>query len=297
MSTRGWYEYYVVDEGRKELALAFQFYKWGDATPENAIGEVETLRALTRKLNGKVPVQHVHELLRDNLGPAFDHLPAEFPLGGYYFLLQRAAEEHRLYPFRSWRGADLPREERPDYKLGFEVGEAAVARGFRIPRTGDPVIDSAHFSIAVGMLVRRWEACSTELNFLTWLQFITQITREVDMGCIAGHYERPWDVSFLYRFMFRVPSLTDVDQRVKRIDVELCTGGGAPLLPTSRRAKRRADADADVELDAPERAELRRLLASSRIARAALDELRTTHRLLTSPFWERRLPRGPYLGP
>ena len=29
MSTRGWYEFYVLDLDNSEMSLAMQFYKWG----------------------------------------------------------------------------------------------------------------------------------------------------------------------------------------------------------------------------------------------------------------------------
>ena len=79
MSTRGWYEYYVVDESRQEVSLAMQYYKWGDATPHNALAEVRDLLALTDKLGRELPVELVREMLQDNLGEVFHDLPPAFP--------------------------------------------------------------------------------------------------------------------------------------------------------------------------------------------------------------------------
>jgi hypothetical protein len=39
MSIRAWYDYYVIDPGPGTLSLAMRFYKWGDGTPKNALGE------------------------------------------------------------------------------------------------------------------------------------------------------------------------------------------------------------------------------------------------------------------
>lgn len=283
MSTRGWYEFYVVDDARKEVSLAIQFYKWGDATPENALAELGTLREVTDRLQ-RVPVQLTRELLRDNLGSAFEQLPASFSLGCYYFFLQRAAEEERLAMFRLGRFADLPKEQRPDYQLGFAVGESQVLAGYRPPpKSGDPVVDRAHFSIAVATLVRRWRECSTSMNFLRWLQYVTQITKEIDMGCLAGDYEPPWDIAHLYRFFFRVPELAVTDQRVEEIELELCDRGGKPLPGQ--------------DAGAAERDELRALFEREGFRPASLSKVLETHELVSSALWTGQLPRHHYLGP
>ena len=39
MSTRGWYEYYVIEPTTNLRTLAMQFYKWSDAVPEHALEE------------------------------------------------------------------------------------------------------------------------------------------------------------------------------------------------------------------------------------------------------------------
>lgn len=282
MSTRGWYEYYVVDDARKQVSLAIQFYKWGDATPANAISELIDLRAATRTLKGRVPVQHVVHLLRDNLGAAYEHLPESFPLGCYYFLLQRAAEE--LSPFRR-RYYDLPKEERPDYALGRAVGLASVQKGFEVPRVGDPTIDMAHFSIEVGVLVRRWQEHSKEMNFLQWVQYITQDTKVIDMGSLAGDYEPPSriDHTYRYRVFLRVPEVGAEDQRIDGIHLELLNSSGEPLLADPAHSD--------------EHEELRELMTTANCEPVSLEALGKTHQILTSAFWRGELPRGDYLGP
>jgi len=38
-------------------------------------------------------------------------------------------------------------------------------------------------------------------SVLEWLQYLTQVTLEKNMGSIAGYYgSRPWEQTFLYRF-------------------------------------------------------------------------------------------------
>ena len=71
MSTRGWYEYYVL------------------------------------------------EMLRDQLGAAYQHLPHSFSVGCYLFFLQRATEEQSRS--RRSRYAHKPKEEDPDYQYEYQI--------------------------------------------------------------------------------------------------------------------------------------------------------------------------------
>jgi hypothetical protein len=50
VSTRGWYELYVVDDARREVSRAMQWYQWGDATPENALYERDLLASTFAEL-------------------------------------------------------------------------------------------------------------------------------------------------------------------------------------------------------------------------------------------------------
>lgn len=49
MSTRGWYDYYVIAPDPGTLSLAMRFYKWGDATPHNALCEYLLFRDQLRE--------------------------------------------------------------------------------------------------------------------------------------------------------------------------------------------------------------------------------------------------------
>mgnify|MGYP001162883365 CR=1 FL=1 len=272
MSTRGWYEYYVLDDARKEMSLALQFYKWGDATPGNALCELADLRDMVRHLGGKVPVQLVHHLLADNLGELVVQLPPTFALGYYFFLLQRGEEEQS--PFRRVHQYS-DKKDNPAYRLGFAVGRASERKGFEAPRTNHPAIDLAHFSIEVGMLVRRWSQYALETNVLSWLQYITQVTEEVDMGSILGGCGS--DAHYLYRFFFQVPRLERADQLVTSIHVEPLRRDGTPL----------SSGTAQDELEPGEDEQLRRDRARLR----SLTKLQERYELVPSVFWRRRLIR------
>jgi len=296
MSTRSWYEYYVVDESTRELSLAMQFYRWAHAEPDVAVAEVDHFTSLTARLNHEPPVELVRNMLQDNLGSAFSLLRASFPLGCYYFLLTRAREE--LSTFALWRNdaGGLPEEERPDYRLGFAVGHAEGMRGCRIPSFDDPVIDRAHFSISVGMFVRRWLTCSARMSFLRWIQLITLTAEKPDMGSIAGDYRKPMDISYVYRVFFHVPAIVAEGQRVDRIRLELCDASGKGLLQHLAQESERARGD-ECEWLKEQYRDVPCAVEQLQEGPTALDSLLRTYTLVPSPFWDLRLPRNEYLGP
>ncbi len=292
MSTRGWYEFYAVENAAKRFSLAMQFYKLGDATPHNAICELRSLASATTALGQRIPVQLVRELLDENLGAAAARLPASFPLGCYYFLLQRAEDE--VYdPFADLRYTGMPAEERPDVKLDKALKEAQAKTGWNAPRHGHPVISRAYRSIAVGRLVRPWRECSASMPFLKWLQYITQDSKKTEAGSIAGDYVMRGDARYVYRFFFRVPAIEESDQRVESIDLQVYERWGRALddAPVDGSGD---DADGD-DTSGGEmvRSELARLGRQP----ASLEQLKRTHTFVASPFWEGGLPRDSYLGP
>ena len=78
---------------------------------------------------GLLPVVWLDDLLRQELGELYARLPTHFSVGAFLFLIHRAEEEQR--PFRNWEFRDLPKDERPDYRLGFAIGEAMALDGFQ----------------------------------------------------------------------------------------------------------------------------------------------------------------------
>lgn len=298
MSTRGWYELYVVDDGRREVSRAMQWYKWGGATPENALEERALLQSLIARLGHRPPVHLVDDLLRDNTGDAFAVLPRGFALGCYCFFLLRAAEELRSAPFRPPEWLLLPESQRPDYQLSAAVSEASALQGYRIPLTGDVTLDRAHYSIEVGKLVRRWVDHSADLTFLRWLQYLTQVSNKMRMGSLAGDYEAPWfDVSYRYQLFVRVPALDARNQRVTDIRIDLGGEGGGDLLDEVNAELAKADRADDRAYLTAERARLAELLDGARPHLTSLDAIRETHALVPSPFWAQQIPRLQYLGP
>ncbi len=292
MSTRGWYELYVVDEASSRMELAMQFYKWGDATPGNALYELNRFEALFDVLQGCVPVDLVDQLLEFSVGAARAHLPRAFSLGYYLFLLLRA-DDDTSSPWRAWEWADLPKEERPDYQLGYQVGLESVRQGVKLAANLHPVLDRAHFSLAVGRLVHTWRKHQHEMNFLKWLHWITMISdKRVDFGHIAGDYRQAWDIAYLYRFFVHVPRL-DGAQQIEAITLQLCEANGDEL----DAARGRADEDALDEWEIEQAREHAKILSRLGDRREALDVLRRTYDLVPSPLWLGEVPRGDYLGP
>jgi hypothetical protein len=93
MSTRGWYEYHVMDPATNRRTLAMQFYKWGDAIPEHALDEWRMLSDQIDNAGGLLPVVWLDDLLRQELGELYARLPAHFSVAAFLFLIQRAEEE------------------------------------------------------------------------------------------------------------------------------------------------------------------------------------------------------------
>jgi hypothetical protein len=145
MSTRGWYEYYVVNETDCTISLSMQFYKWGDAIPWNALCELAALKRVLQNLNGRLPVLALDEMLREQLGAAYKQLPQSFPVGCYLFLLQRAQEEETTS--KKLRYAGMRKEERPDYQYGFQIGYAQGRHKVSLQEYPDEYVQSANGSI------------------------------------------------------------------------------------------------------------------------------------------------------
>jgi hypothetical protein len=228
MSTRGWYEYYVLDVATGRGALSMQFYKWGDAVPENALDELLFFKGIREKINGLFPMSLLDDMLRDQLGPAYKGLPDYFPVACYLFQLQRAREE--LSWWKSARYRDMPCEERPDYKYGLQIGAAMARHGFPNHDHGDEYISTANSFIASGMYVRPWARYCLQFNVLEWIQILTQDTLELDMGSIAQSFEAPSDISFIYRYFIFLASGEGYNRAVDEIRLQVCDGYGADVF-------------------------------------------------------------------
>lgn len=123
------------------------------------------------------------------------------------------------------------------------------------------------------------------MNFLRWIQYITQVTKVIDMGSLAGDHEPPSriDHAYRYRVFLRVPEVAGADQRVDGIHLELLNSSGEPLLADPAHSDERED--------------LRELMKTAKCEPVSLKALGETHELLSSAFWSGELPRGDYLGP
>lgn len=227
MSTRAWYEYYVVDAARNDITLAFQFYKWGDGGPENALTELAFLNKKVHGHQGQLPAVWLDGLLREQLGELYPVLPDHFSLAAFLFLLQRANEEmHRWTPSEY---SKMPKEQRPDYRLGFAIGYAIAVNAFQPQRHIDPHLDRVLTFIATGHFVRPWKHYGLRLSVLQWLQYLTQVTFEKDMGSISGDFAVPrFDISFIHRFF--IWTNPDAPDLIDRIAIQLCDCDGADLL-------------------------------------------------------------------
>ena len=185
MSTRGWYDYYIVAPHTRTLSLAMRFYKWGDATPENALEECLRIRTTLRAHDQRLPVEWLDRLLREQLGELHPALPPYFATGAFLFLFQRAAESIER---DQWRRHDPP-EKRADFHLRYSLEQALATEPFEIPPHPDPLLERVRRFIATARYIRPWRDYGLRLDLLGWLQYLTQPMRTTDMGSLAGDWE------------------------------------------------------------------------------------------------------------
>jgi len=227
MSTRGWYEYYVLDEQNNYRTLAMQFFKWGDAVPSFALDEWFFFQGKLQENADRLPVEWLDDLLRDQLNDLYESLPPHFSLAAFLFMLQRAQEEQ--CPLRRIRYNELPLEKRPDYCLGHALGEAMALNGYELPHCEDSLLNSVAHFIAVGRFVRPWKYYGLTWSVLKWLHYLTQADDIVEMGSFAGKIAVPRvDIDFIYRFFIWI-NPSDAF-RVDRFAIELCDYRGMNLL-------------------------------------------------------------------
>ena len=282
MSTRGWYEYYVIDPSSGLQTLAMQFYKWGDATPENALCEYGNLHAMIKDSDGRLPVNWLDDLLREQLGSLYSHLPDHFSIAAFLFFIQRAYERTSGWDSYSFRNHDIPMEARADYRLGFEVGQAMVLNGFKPRHHPDPILDRVRFFVAVGHFVRPWENYGLSWSVLQWLQYLTQITLETDMGSIAGDFVfQQWDISYIYRFFIWIDS--NEPFRIERLAIELCDSYGKDLFI---RLESEDDDEDDMEYAQAQLAELRQTIERLGVKLYSLRESAIDFRQNVDRFWD-----------
>ena len=93
MSTRGWYEYYVIDLDTGHLYRPMQFHKWGDATPDNAIHEYSFFKQKLDSFDCSGEIRNINDFLKAELESIYESLPPYFASTVFFFFLQRAREE------------------------------------------------------------------------------------------------------------------------------------------------------------------------------------------------------------
>ncbi|MGB5737625.1 MAG: hypothetical protein WBM40_24615 [Thiohalocapsa sp.] len=278
MSTRAWYDYYVIDPGPGTMTLAMRFYKWGDGTPENALAEYLLFKGRLQQLGERLPVEWIDRLLRDQLGDLHAALPPHFATGAFLFLLQRASDEEQ----RQFWHRHKPPEKRPDFHLRFALDELLAAEPFDIPPQTDPLLERVRRFIATAHYLRPWRDYGLRLDLLHWLQYITQPTNSAEMGAIAGDWEPAWDIAYRFRFYFWIDPREPF--RIGQMAIELCRHDGADLLTTT-------DSGSDEEEDEWHREQqesLRKIIRASDIGITCLAPLQHDYAVTPDSFWQFR---------
>jgi len=279
MSTRAWYDSYIIDPGSGTMTLAMRFYKWGDGTPENALAEYRLFKDRLQQRGGQLPVEWLDRLLRDQLGNLYAALPPQFATAAFLFLLQRASDEEQRQYWHRFK----PAEERPDFHLRFALDEALTAEPFDIPPQTDPLLERVRRFLATAHCLRPWRDYGLRLDLMDWLQYITQPTRSADMGAIAGDWQPAWDIAYRFRFFFWID--TQHPLRIGQMAIELCRYDGADLLSVT-------DATAD-EWECEQRDELRELVRASDIDITSLALLQHDYATTPDTFWQFREQPNP----
>jgi hypothetical protein len=165
-------------------------------------------------------------MLKGQLKELYDGLPENFAVAAFLFMLQRASEFMRHEDWR-WSRLDVPLRERPDYRLGYEIGRR-MDRFPVLPDYTDKHIKTVVQFIGTGSHVRPWKRYGLTFSVMEWLQYLTQVTLQKDMGSIAGFYDSPWDHSFLYRFFIWISPKDRF--KIDHIAIEPCNSNGESLL-------------------------------------------------------------------
>ncbi|QVL50196.1 MAG: hypothetical protein KFB96_07005 [Thiocapsa sp.] len=226
MLTSGWYEYYVVDPNTRARSLALAVYKPCDAFPEHAVQECALLRDRIARNHGRLPVEWLDDLLREQLGTLYGLLPRGFSVAAFLFLILRAHEDAPVVD-------DDPEGERfrapaPEEPLRRTVAEAMDAHGFQPRRHVDPILDQVLFYVATGRFVRPWSHFARTWSVLKWLQHLTQRTRRNEMGLTAGRCKAPRHVSLVARFFIHSDPVDPFS--ITRLSIKLCDHDPRSLL-------------------------------------------------------------------
>ncbi|WP_058555606.1 hypothetical protein [Thiohalocapsa sp. ML1] len=224
MSTRGWYDFYVITPDQGILSLGMCFYKWGDGTPENALEEYLLFQGLLQQHGNRLPVEWLDRLLREQLGNLHARLPPHFATTAFLFLIQRAAEEAE---HERWRGLGAQYWQ-SDLHLRFALDEAMAAAPFAIPPHPDPLLERVRRFIATAHYLRPWPNYALRLDLLHWLQYITQPTCNPEMTSLAGDWEAPWETDFRYRLFCWIDP--EDPCRIDQLAIELCQRDGTDVL-------------------------------------------------------------------
>ena len=320
MSTRGWYEYYTINPKLNQITLSLQFYKWGNATPENAHEEWKFFEKQLIETDECLPIPFLDDMLRQQLSSLYPNLPGNFSTALFLFMPQRARETSGYFSQWKWEKMDMPLKQRPDYRLGYAIGRAITKKKLSEnsllqkfitefdeanqsekisrkelktlyeklnnatrsePETQNKYIETVIEYAITGEYIRPWKNYGLKLSVLEWLQYLTQVTLKTDMGSICGRFSRPWDCDFVYRFfIWHDPT---APFKIKKIAVEFCDRDGENLFPSNYPREKQEISEAYVEEDYES---LLLKMRGSNIELFSLNQALRKYELTPDIFWE-----------
>jgi hypothetical protein len=226
MSTSGWYEYYVVDPDTRARSFALAVYKPCDAFPEHAVHECALLREQIARGHGRLPVEWLDDLLREQLGTLYGLLPRGFSVAAFLFLIQRAQEDAPVVV--DTQAGERFRARTPEEPLRRAVAKAMDAHGFQPRRHLDPILDQVLFYVATGRFVRPWKRFARTWSVLKWLQYLTQQTLRNEMGLTTRRLKAPRHVSLVARFIIHCDPVYPFS--ITRLSIKLSDSSPRSLL-------------------------------------------------------------------
>ena len=176
----------------------------------------------------------------------------------------------------------MPKEERPDYQYGYQIGRAIGRYGFPQNDEDDKFIGWANCFVAAGKYVRPWADYALRLNVLQWIQYLTQDTLELDMGSIAGSFSADFDISFIYRYFVFV-SERGSHQPIEDIRLQLCDRAGTDLL--SGEPSRKWSSENIEGWYEEMRAKLMQGFTKAGEQPYSLEEALKSYEMVPTPFW------------
>ena len=220
-------------------------------------------------------------MLREQLQELYGTLPENFSVAVFLFMLQRASETLSHFEKWRWERLDVPLKQRPDYRLGYAIGKVIAIKNISKNEDMDAYIQAVMQFIIIGHYIRPWKNYGLTFSVVEWLQYLTQVTLERDMGSIAGSYEFSYDLDYIHRFFIWVSPENPF--KIDQIAIELCDIHGNNLFSSDIWGD---ESEIEDEYAQEKNKKLLCEIEKSEIKTFSLNEARKEFTLTPDKFWK-----------